>query len=199
VSRLSRQCGILNISQTYKPPRSVTGIALLYFALLYCYAANVIPITKLCRQIATDDSLRHNVQRCQKGNILFNDVLQRKQVQVGTGACWSSRPECCIKRAAFLSLPDVLGKNCNLTHRDGRILEAYMRQWNSRYSSSMECEDNWKKKFPDKTIACSHMLQPAKYIETDKQQELWRRSLHIAIDRGHTMSVCSHARLEPAT
>jgi hypothetical protein len=27
---LSRQCGILNISQAYRPPRSVTGIALLY-------------------------------------------------------------------------------------------------------------------------------------------------------------------------
>jgi hypothetical protein len=30
VSRFSRQCGILNISQPYRPPRPVTGIALLY-------------------------------------------------------------------------------------------------------------------------------------------------------------------------
>jgi hypothetical protein len=30
VSRLSRQCRILNISQPYRPPRPVTGIALLY-------------------------------------------------------------------------------------------------------------------------------------------------------------------------
>jgi hypothetical protein len=31
VSRMSRQCGILNISQPYRPPRPVTGIALLLF------------------------------------------------------------------------------------------------------------------------------------------------------------------------
>jgi hypothetical protein len=31
MSRLSRQCGILNISESYRPPRPVTGIALLCF------------------------------------------------------------------------------------------------------------------------------------------------------------------------
>jgi hypothetical protein len=35
VSRLSRQCGILNISQPYRLPRPVTGITLLYFYFLY--------------------------------------------------------------------------------------------------------------------------------------------------------------------
>jgi hypothetical protein len=33
VSRLSRQCGILNVSQPYRPPRPIMGIALLYYYL----------------------------------------------------------------------------------------------------------------------------------------------------------------------
>jgi hypothetical protein len=35
VSRLFRQCGILNIAQPYRPPRPVTGIALLLFSTRY--------------------------------------------------------------------------------------------------------------------------------------------------------------------
>jgi hypothetical protein len=35
VSRLSRQCGILNISQPYRPPRPVTGITLLFFFFFF--------------------------------------------------------------------------------------------------------------------------------------------------------------------
>jgi hypothetical protein len=35
VNRLSRQCGILNISQPYKSPRPVTGTALLFYFYFY--------------------------------------------------------------------------------------------------------------------------------------------------------------------
>jgi hypothetical protein len=43
MSRLSRQCGILNISQPHRPSRPVTGIALLYFTLLDTRSRTVKP------------------------------------------------------------------------------------------------------------------------------------------------------------
>jgi hypothetical protein len=35
MSQLSRQCGIFNISQPYRPPRPVMEIALLFYILAY--------------------------------------------------------------------------------------------------------------------------------------------------------------------
>jgi hypothetical protein len=44
VSRLSRQCGILNMLLLYMPPGPVTGIALLYciYIYIYIYIWNII-------------------------------------------------------------------------------------------------------------------------------------------------------------
>jgi hypothetical protein len=43
VTRLSRKCDSLDVSQSYGPPRSVTGVALPFFALISRLLSNSFP------------------------------------------------------------------------------------------------------------------------------------------------------------
>jgi hypothetical protein len=53
VSRLSRKCGMFDISQSSRPPRPVTGIALLYSTFMLCLKSYIIYF-------------------CRAGNIIFH-------------------------------------------------------------------------------------------------------------------------------
>jgi hypothetical protein len=48
VSRLSRQCGMLDTSQPYRPPRPATGIALLFLSCTHCVSCVLIACVDLC-------------------------------------------------------------------------------------------------------------------------------------------------------
>jgi hypothetical protein len=76
VSRLSRQCEILNISEPYRPPRPVTGIFFYFPIYLQSVYIHLNTISKLCAE------KRGRVEECSVA------PLRDKRVKTLCGCCY---------------------------------------------------------------------------------------------------------------
>jgi hypothetical protein len=89
---LSSQCGILNISQPYRPPWSFTGIALLYILSLTC---NFMATINSCLMISISYQILCHWS-------VFWDVVPFISMKVNRRFGQSRRSACCVLHAGFL-------------------------------------------------------------------------------------------------
>jgi hypothetical protein len=108
VSRLSRQCGILNISQPYRPPRHVTGIALLYTAWTVSYGPRATVQTLPTAAIDI---------RSQSSHVMLVDTAVLRQVSKYLGFSYSSNFSTLINHRARCSV--VVKELCYKPERRG--------------------------------------------------------------------------------
>jgi hypothetical protein len=101
MSRFSRQCGIPNISQPYRPPRPVTGIVLLLF--LPPTAANI--------------RLSHLLYAFQVVNLIFRVLVPLLQAAPG---CWGGQRRASCWQACWCSWPatELLNNRSACWHLD---------------------------------------------------------------------------------
>jgi hypothetical protein len=149
VSRMSRQCGILNISQPYRSPRPVTGIALLYcttavyFSNHHCncvretkisfYTQEWIPY-KNCDSNICRSAQRNRVENWQWLGFWF--ISQKDSPPVKTNAnvalIWIINSVVCLPVQA-----KKIAKVCQLCH--ACLLLGFMSSWNYGLEHKILC------------------------------------------------------------
>jgi hypothetical protein len=104
VSRLSRQCGILNISQFYRPPWPVTGIALLLILLLYVKYLKLLNVS-VC--LALHKFFYFVLLLSNPEGIIFSNVVTQKHLLKNVTQISTQRPS--IKCIRYVNILDSKG------------------------------------------------------------------------------------------
>jgi hypothetical protein len=109
VSRLPRQCEILNISQPYRPPRPFTKIAELPILCIHQHLAGTRCLHVRIFSARRSEKCQFVRHQTDSPSISVKFLADRAgNILLGAGACWACRQGACVQRGLAYQLEDRL-------------------------------------------------------------------------------------------